>query len=464
MNRTKHPTASCKSPISTMIISKSTLYSFAVAAISTSSLPSVVTSKCPGSGAPSLPGAVGCPFAGTNRRLEQGQKQSDKKVPLFRFQKPPQTRHRHLQDDTTSLAFSNKRVGDGGCIPEGGYDAVREEIKKVLTNSQDFWPGDNFDDTPDPNYTGLFIRLAWHCNGSYRLSDGRGGCDGGNIRHEPEAKWPDNASLDQALKLLSPIKDKFGSCLSWGDLIVLAGDTAIESGGGPVIGFCGGRIDSADGTESIPLGPSDIQQQLEPCGIEEGGEDMICPTGQLCFGCQNPLGAAVMGLIYVDPEGAFGAHGEFEPSAKSIRDVFGRMGFDDRNTVSVIGGGHAFGKCHGACAKDEASSEGFCNGITDWEHKFTSGLELKWTTTPTTWTNMYFQNMFSFNWTNVTSPAGAIQFVPEGENVPDIGMLTTDLALAFGDDEYTKLSREYADDLDALTTDFGKSWYQLMTR
>mmetsp|Transcript_30722 Transcript_30722/g.91998 ORF Transcript_30722/g.91998 Transcript_30722/m.91998 type:complete len:247 (-) Transcript_30722:1604-2344(-) len=235
----------------------------------------------------------------------------------------------------------------------------------------------------------------------------------------------DNASLNFALDLLKPTKEKFGESLSWGDLIVLAGDTAIESMGGPVIGFCGGRIDNADGTESVPLGPSVIQQELMPCG------DDICPEGMVCPGCQSPLGAAFMGLseyyfvlgncsilpsilvyllggylylpffppplsartVYVNPEGPEGHKGDFEASAASIREVFGRMGFDDRATVATIGGGHAFGKCHGACPADQVDSETeMCPGGDTWEHKFTSGLELKWTTTPTTW---YVHSLFA---------------------------------------------------------------------
>lgn len=384
---------------------------------------------------------------------------------LGRFHKPPLSRRaepqeerRNLQAVFLSSPYSNQREGDGATIPEGGYEAVRVDLTALLTNSQAPWPAD-FDAPEGPNYGGLFIRLAWHCNGSYRISDGRGGCDGGNIRFSPENVWPDNASLNFALDLLKPTKEKFGESLSWGDLIVLAGDTAIKSMGGPVIGFCGGRIDNSDGAESEPLGPSVIQQELMPCG------DDICPEGMVCPGCQSPLGAAFMGLIYVNPEGPEGHKGDFEASAASIREVFGRMGFNDRATVATIGGGHAFGKCHGACPADQVDSETeMCPGGDTWEHKFTSGLELKWTTTPTTWSNQYFKNLFAYNWINTTSPAGALQWEPEGENMPPIGMLTTDLALAEGDSEYKKLSSEYAEDLGAITKDFGEGWYQLMSR
>ncbi|KAL7546240.1 hypothetical protein ACHAWF_009573 [Thalassiosira exigua] len=305
-----------------------------------------------------------------------------------------------------------------------------------------------------PSYGRLFIRLAWYCNGSYRLSDGRGGCDGGNIRHDPEKSWPDNASLDVAMKLLQPIKEKYGESLSWGDLIVLAGDTAIEIMGGPVIGFCGGRKDYTNGVESIQLGPSEIQQKLMPCGD-------LCPVGHECPGCESPLGASTMGLIYVNPEGPDGHKGNLTASATSIRDVFGRMGFDDRLTVASIGGGHAFGKCHGACVKE---GSGFCPSGNTWKEKWTSGLEVTWTTAPTTWTNQFFTNLIDYEWQKIKGPGGKVQWEPKGDAVPPIGMLTTDLALYLGDPEYEKLVLQYASDFDSLTADFGEAWYQLMAR
>jgi catalase-peroxidase len=338
---------------------------------------------------------------------------------------------------------SNERMGDGG-IPEGGYAAVRAEIAKVLTDSKPFFPAD-FAPPVGPNYGGLFIRLAWHCSGSYRESDGRGGCDGGRIRFDPELNWPDNANLNQALRVLEPVKDMFGSTLSWGDLIVLAGDTAIQEMGGPTLGFCGGRIDDEDGANSLILGPSDVQEKLTPCvSIGQQGR------------CQSPLGPTTVGLIYVNPAGPEGAKGDPAASGLDIRDAFSRMGFSDRETVALIGGGHAFGKCHGACADPP------CGRGTDLEgigpNTFTSGFEGAWTTIPTTWSNMYFNNLFDYNWNITTGPGGALQWEPE--NGPDIMMLTSDIALSV-DPIYQPISEEYASNLNVLEDDFAAAWYRL---
>lgn len=235
------------------------------------------------------------------------------------------------------------------------------------------------------------IRLAWHCSGGYRNSDGRGGCDGGRIRFPPELTWMDNGNLDKALALLEPVKIKYGSDLSWGDLIILAGTTAIKSMGGPSIGFCGGRIDDADGRLSLPLGPSEVQRELFECAVDGT--------------CVYPFGQTTLGLIYVNPEGPQ-RNPDPALSAVDIRDSFGRMGFNDTETVAIIGGGHAFGKMHGACL-DPPCGDGI------GANAYTSGFEGKWSTTPTSWSNEYFNNIIDYNYTMVDSPGGFKQVIDE---------------------------------------------------
>lgn len=344
--------------------------------------------------------------------------------------------HRHLQ------WASSPRTGDGG-VPDGGYAAVRAEIEKVLVTSQDFFPADF------GNYAGLMIRLAWHCSGSYRASDGRGGCDGGRIRFDPELNWDDNANLNQALKLLEPVKAKFGSKLSWGDLIVLAGNTAISSTGGPILGFCGGRIDDADGSNSLKLGPSPEQEAIAPCkSIDQDGK------------CQSPLGPTTVGLIYVNPAGPIGKEGDTVASGADIREAFSRMGFNDTETVALVGGGHAYGKCHGACSDPPCGT-----GIGP--DTFTSGFEGQWTSTPTVWSNEYFHNMFDFNWTLQTGPGGNIQYAPDtttrsSSALSRVLMLTADLGLR-DDPAYRPISESFKNDITVLENAFQHAWYRLTT-
>lgn len=228
----------------------------------------------------------------------------------------------------TPLRLLNERSGEGG-VPEGGYKAVMDELEKVMIDSQGFWPADF------GNYGPFFIRLAWHCTGSYRDSDGRGGCDGGRIRYDPELNWPDNANLAKALELLDPVKVMFGPSLSWGDLIVLAGTTAIKSMGGPYVGFCGGRIDDADGSNSLKLGPSDEQESLSRCLTFEPSRQGTCNLVP-----DSPIGPTTVGLIYVNPAGPVTAPGDPVASGEDIRRTFGKMGFNATETVALIGGGH----------------------------------------------------------------------------------------------------------------------------
>jgi catalase-peroxidase len=375
--------------------------------------------------------ASGCPYL---RQQQQQQKQENVNM------------HRKLQ--------TRNKLGDGG-IPQEGYSAVKEDIKTILTDSKEFFPAD-FDNGVGPNYGGLMIRLAWHCSGSYRESDGRGGCDGARIRFDPELNWDDNANLNNARKLLEPIKDKYGSDLSWGDLIILAGNAAIESMGGHIHGFCGGRIDDIDGGDSLILGPSDEQEAISPCQSFEATMQGKC---NLVEG--SPIGPTTVGLIYVNPAGPEGSEGDPVASGADIRRAFGNMGFNDTETVSLVGGGHAFGKCHGACVSPPCGEGTEMEGIG--HNTFTSGFEGAWTTTPTTWNNEYYQSLFDYEWEKITGPGGKIQWEPknaDGTNGPDIMMLTSDIAMA-KDSMYNPISKAYGADLDLLNKDFGYAWYKL---
>jgi catalase-peroxidase len=347
-------------------------------------------------------------------------------------------------------------------------NAVKADIRTVLTTSQPWWPSDY------GHYGPFFIRMAWHAAGTYRVGDGRGGAGGGQQRFEPENSWPDNANLDKARRLLWPVKQKYGQKISWADLMVLAGNVSLESMGFKPFGFAGGRRDEWE-PDLVYWGPEKKWLADE----RHSGDRML----------ENPLAAVQMGLIYVNPEGP---NGKPDPvaAAKDIRQAFGRMAMNDEETVALIAGGHTFGKTHGAhppaeCVGPEPAAANIEQQGLGWVNKcgtgnagdtVTSGLEGAWTYNPTSWTNEFFINLFGFEWVQTKSPGGATQWIPargEGANrVPDAHdkskrhapiMLTTDLALRF-DPEYQKISKRFLDNPEEFRIAFAKAWFKLTHR
>jgi catalase-peroxidase len=345
--------------------------------------------------------------------------------------------------------------------------AVKEDIRKVLTTSQDWWPADY------GNYGPLFIRMAWHSAGTYRTLDGRGGADGGQQRFDPLNSWPDNANLDKARRLLWPVKQKYGQKISWGDLMVLAGNVALESMGFQTYGFAGGRADDWV-PEPVFWGPEKVML----------ADQRYSGDRQL----QSPLAAVQMGLIYVNPEGP-GGNPDPLAAARDIRETFGRMAMNDEETVALIAGGHTFGKAHGAhpascvgpepaAAPVELQGLGWMNscGSGKGADTVTSGLEGAWTSTPTRWSKQYLDNLFAWDWVPTKSPAGATQWVPannQGANlVPDAHdpnkrstpiMFTTDLALKM-DPSYRAIALRFRDNPDEFQRAFAKAWFKLTHR
>ncbi|MEZ6003788.1 MAG: catalase/peroxidase HPI [Planctomycetota bacterium] len=343
---------------------------------------------------------------------------------------------------------------------------IKKEITELLTTSQDWWPADW------GNYGPLFIRMAWHSAGTYRTMDGRGGASDGTQRFAPLNSWPDNANLDKARRLLWPIKQKYGQKISWADLMVLAGNCALESAGLETFGFAGGREDVWEPQTDVNWGPESTWL----------GDQRYQGDREL----DRPLAAVQMGLIYVNPEGP---NGNPDPlaAAKDIRETFARMAMNDEETVALIAGGHTLGKTHGAAAASHVGREpegasleeqglGWANsyGTGKGEHTITSGLEGAWTITPTTWSNGFFTNLFSFEWELSKSPAGAHQWVPKGEPklVPDAHikgkmnspvMLTTDLALRM-DPIYGPISKRFFEHPEEFNAAFAKAWYKLTHR
>ena len=346
-------------------------------------------------------------------------------------------------------------------------EALKKDIEQVMTTSQDWWPADF------GHYGPLFIRMAWHSAGTYRISDGRGGAGDGEQRFAPLNSWPDNASLDKARRLLWPIKKKYGRKISWADLMVFAGNCALESMGFKTFGFGGGREDVWE--------PAEVNWGTEGTWL---GDKRYSGDRQLA----NPLAAVQMGLIYVNPEGPNG-HPDPVAAARDIRETFRRMAMNDEETVALIAGGHTFGKTHGAgpathvgpepeAAPLEAQGLGWKSsyGSGSGADAITSGLEVTWTSTPTRWSNSFFSNLFSFDWELTKSPAGANQWTPKhgaaANTVPDAydaskrrapAMLTTDLALRF-DPAYEKISRRFHDNPQEFADAFAKAWFKLTHR
>lgn len=364
-------------------------------------------------------------------------------------------------------------VGEGFSYAEAfkslDLAAVKQDLTDLMTDSQEWWPADY------GHYGPFMIRMAWHSAGTYRIADGRGGAGSGSQRFAPLNSWPDNANLDKARLLLWPIKQKYGNKLSWADLMVLAGNVALESMGFQTFGFAGGREDIWEPEEDIYWGPE----------AEWLGDKRYTGDREL----ENPLGAVQMGLIYVNPEGP---NGNPDPlaSARDIRETFGRMAMNDEETVALIAGGHTFGKTHGAAdpsqyIEAEPAGAGIVEQSMGWKNNFgtgnagdtiTSGLEGAWTTTPTQWSNNYFENLFGFEWELHKSPAGAHQWRPVNGGgagtVPDAHdpgkkhapfMLTSDIALR-EDPAYEKISRRFYEHPDQFADAFARAWFKLTHR
>ncbi|MFM0205082.1 catalase/peroxidase HPI [Paraburkholderia fungorum] len=373
--------------------------------------------------------------------------------------------------------------------------AVKKDLAALMTNSQDWWPADF------GHYGPLFIRMAWHSAGTYRIGDGRGGAGRGQQRFAPLNSWPDNVSLDKARRLLWPIKQKYGQKLSWADLLILTGNVALETMGFKTFGFAGGREDTWEpdqdvywGNEKTWLG-GDVRYGKGAAGDNEDGGVIVADVekhgeevsrddhGRIL---ENPLGAVQMGLIYVNPEGPDG-NPDPHAAAHDIRETFARMAMNDEETVALIAGGHTFGKTHGAGPADnvgpEPESADLENVGLGWKNSFgtgkgadtiTSGLEVTWTATPTKWGNGFFENLFKYEWELTKSPAGANQWVAKdaGETIPHAydpskklrpTMLTTDLALRL-DPEYEKISRRFLANPDQLADAFARAWFKLTHR
>lgn len=369
-------------------------------------------------------------------------------------------------------------------------EAVKKDLHALMTDSQDWWPADF------GHYGPLFIRMAWHSAGTYRVWDGRGGAGSGQQRFAPLNSWPDNVSLDKARRLLWPIKQKYGRKISWADLLILTGNVALESMGFKTFGFAGGRADVWEPDEDVYWGSEntwlggDLRYAHGSPGVQENHGVLVSDDnadGDIhSRNLEKPLAAVQMGLIYVNPEGPDGNPDPIA-AAKDIRDTFGRMAMNDEETVALIAGGHSFGKTHGAAPATNVGKEpeaadlelqglGWANsyGSGKGADTITSGLEVIWTKTPTQWSNNFFENLFGFEWQLTKSPAGAHQWVAKDAEgiIPDAydaskkhlpTMLTTDLALRF-DPVYEKISRRFLENPDDFADAFARAWFKLTHR
>ncbi|MGB1480236.1 MAG: catalase/peroxidase HPI [Flavobacteriales bacterium] len=407
--------------------------------------------------------ASGCPFhagsgtgpAGENGRAKTLQEWWPNRLDLDVLRQHSDKSNPMGEDFDYREAFSNL-----------DYDALKKDIEEAMLDSQDWWPADW------GNYGGLFIRMAWHSAGTYRTGDGRGGTREGQQRFAPQNSWPDNGNLDKARRLLWPVKQKYGNAISWADLMILAGNVALESMGFETLGFSGGRADVWEPQENVYWGAE--------------GEWLADKRYKGDRELENPLAAVQMGLIYVNPEGP---NGNPDPvlAAHDIRETFGRMGMNDEETVALIAGGHTLGKTHGAGPADNVGVAPEGAAIEEqgfgWKSSYksgkgadaiTSGLEVIWTKTPTEWNQGYFKSLFNNEWELTKSPAGANQWVAKdaGEIFPDAfdenkkhrpTMLTTDLSLRF-DPAYEKISRNFMENPDAFDAAFARAWFKLTHR
>jgi catalase-peroxidase len=408
-------------------------------------------------------GASKCPFSGGVL------KQSAGASPTNRDWWPNQLKLNILRQHSTLSNPMGQAFNYAKAFKSLDFKALKNDIFELMTTSQDWWPADY------GHYGPFFIRMAWHSAGTYRIADGRGGGGSGTQRFAPLNSWPDNGNLDKARLLLWPVKKKYGKKISWADLMILAGNCALESAGFETFGFAGGREDVWEAAEDIYWGPE----------TEWLGDKRYTGDRKL----ENPLGAVQMGLIYVNPQGP---NGNPDPllAARDIRETFARMAMNDEETVALIAGGHTLGKTHGAADPDkyvgrEPEGASIEEQGLGWKNSFgkgnagdtiTSGLEGAWTTTPTKWSNNYFENLFGYEWELTKSPAGAHQWKPKGNEglgtVPDAHdsskshtpiMLTTDLSLRF-DPIYEPISRRFHKDPEAFNDAFARAWFKLTHR